>query len=214
MTIYKIDLPNQNDKLSISGSEILLEEAQRQLESIATSTYKHTTQVDEEVGIYNYDCSGFINYALANSLPKLFDYLQECTKVRPKASDFEEFFSSIDCSNSAKWDQVLHAIDLVPGDIIAWLTPEDSKSTNTGHVLLVKEKPTLNSSNEVVIDIIDSTSRPHGNTDSRAENETNGLGTGTIVLVTDIDGIPIAYRWSTSNSSLIHMTNITMAHLK
>jgi len=30
-----------------------------------TSNYSHKTQVDESIGQFQYDCSGFLNYALA-----------------------------------------------------------------------------------------------------------------------------------------------------
>ena len=51
------------------GSILLLSEAERQLALMNSSDYTHTTYVDEENGIYNYDCSGFVGYALYRADP-------------------------------------------------------------------------------------------------------------------------------------------------
>jgi hypothetical protein len=48
---------------------VLLREAQRQLARMNSIEYTHATYVDEENGAYNYDCSGFVGYALNRADP-------------------------------------------------------------------------------------------------------------------------------------------------
>jgi len=57
------------------GSILLLNEAERQLARMNSSDYTHTTHVDEENGTYDYDCSGFVGYALSRADPCAFSVL-------------------------------------------------------------------------------------------------------------------------------------------
>src|SRR4051812_27845757 len=47
----------------------LATEARRELAAMQSSHYQHRTAVDEETGSFDYDCSGFVDYALGRVLP-------------------------------------------------------------------------------------------------------------------------------------------------
>ena len=58
------------EELREPGHVALLREAKRQLANMKTSKYSHQTYVDEQRGIYHYDCSGFVAYALEQVRPE------------------------------------------------------------------------------------------------------------------------------------------------
>lgn len=199
------------------ATKALLSEANRELKLVKTSRYSHKTQVNEAIGQFNYDCSGFLKYALARSAPEALRSLQEATVRRPLAKDFVRVIASLSPQKVVGgWRQVERAIDLAPGDIVAWIKPPAVVSKNTGHVMIVRDTiyPHLQRSNEIVIPIIDSSASPHGVSDSRHKGEHTGLGTGSIILVVDDNGKPIGYRWSLSENSRKHMTKVVLARLE
>ena len=199
------------------AAKALLSEANRELKLVKTSRYSHKTQVDEAIGQFNYDCSGFLKYALARSAPEALRSLQEATVRRPLAKHFVGFIASLPPRKVVGgWRQVERATDLAPGDIVAWLKPPTVVSKNTGHVMIVRDTiyPHLKRSNEIIIPIIDSSASRHGASDSRHKGEKTGLGTGSIILVVDDNGKPIGYRWSRSKNSRKHMTKVALARLE
>lgn len=93
------------------------------------------------------------------------------------------------------------------GDILAVRYPE--RIDVTGHVMMVRSVPAANTSlpagpagsTGYTVEVIDSTSTPHGAGDWRGGNTGQGLGTGTFVLYADANGTVIASRWSPSDPS-------------
>ena len=83
--------------------------------------------------------------------------------------------------------------DVEPGDLIAWIKRDHEPGDNTGHVVLVEEKPTAESPNQFRVRVLDSTAHGHGY-DSRPEGK-SGIGRGTLWLDADADGRPIGFRW-------------------
>ncbi|TYQ30544.1 hypothetical protein [Pseudanabaena sp. UWO310] len=193
---------------------LLLQEAERQLETKQTSTYQHITDVDEASGRYNYDCSGFLDYSLQRVLPEAYGELPVSkSKVhRPLAQDFYALFAS-KAQETKHWERIRKASDLRAGDIVAWLRPQDLDSHNTGHVMIVRAKPSPNPDrpNEILIPVIDSTSAPHAK-DSRRKGQT-GLGTGTIGVVQNAEGEAIAYYWRGGLSKREEITPIAFGRL-
>ena len=199
------------------GAKALLREANRELKAAKTSTYSHKTQVDEALGQFNYDCSGFLKYAIGQSVPEALRSLQKATVRRPLAKHFVQFVTSLPRGKVVgRWRQVERVTDLAPGDIIAWTKPPTVISRNTGHVMIVRDtiKPHSKRSNEIIVPIIDSTAARHGASDSRHKEKKTGLGTGSIVLVVDDSGKAIGYRWSRSKKSRKHMTQVALARLE
>jgi hypothetical protein len=117
--------------------------------------------------------------------------------------------------------------DVKPGDIIAIADLDAgcdisscgnySGCGSTGHVMLVaaapvkrnSSKPLVSGTLQYTLEIIDVTSSPHGDSDSRTDANPNhsddsGVGTGTIRLYVDADDadLPIVgHTWTTSTGS-------------
>src|SRR4051794_29106253 len=53
----------------------LFEEARRELSVMRLTSYDHETKVDEESGVFSFDCSGFITYALRIAAPDALDVI-------------------------------------------------------------------------------------------------------------------------------------------
>jgi hypothetical protein len=196
-----------------SGSPVAAEAA-RELSILTYSTYDHTTSVDESIGQFIYDCSGFVGYDLTKAMPDALATISAASgTTRPLAKDFEAFFAAIPVGGkTGRWHRVVRAADLIPGDVVAWLKPADVTSSNTGHVLIVRLPVSNNPkrSDEWLVPITDSTSTPHGATDSRTLAGTTGLGTGTIGLLVNSSGVPVGYRWTGGVSAHDELTSVAL----
>ena len=91
-----------------------------------------------------------------------------------------------------------------------WLVTEDSTTGDTGHVMVVLDAPRPNATRngEWLVQVADSTLSPHA-LDSRHQGET-GLGTGTIGLVVDANGGPVAFYWKGGISEHAKPTEIAL----
>lgn len=185
-----------------SGRVVLHGEAMRQLTTMTQSTYQHTTDVNEAAGIYRYDCSGFFDYALNKVLPAAYTVLDQSIvrtphPIRPLAQDIHAFFAGLGTGAATRgWRRLTRVQELLPGDIVVWLQPPGSDTSNTGHVMIVREAPVSNPARptEYLVRVIDSSMSGHAS-DTRSATDT-GLGSGTIGLLTDGSGLPVGYRWS------------------
>lgn len=190
----------------------LADEAAREMAVMKISTYDHTTFIDEASGTFKFDCSGFVGYALTRVLPTHFAAVKTFGGVtRPLAKHYEQFFASIAPKTvKSGWSRVSRAIDLKPGDVIAWLKPADLVSENTGHVMIVRGQPTVNPkrADEIIIPVTDSTASFHGPTDTRSPSG-DGLGNGPIGVIVDSAGAPLRYRWTGAYSTKEYSTAIT-----
>jgi hypothetical protein len=197
-----------------AGRLALLAEVRRELTAMRDTSYQHKTEVDATEGAYNFDCSGFVGYALAHSRPAALAALPVSSSTRPLAKDFEQHFRAVakgarDGSADGPWRAVATVPELRPGDIVAWLKPADVKSRNTGHVVVVLENPVHNAArpDEWLIPVADSTESPHAR-DSRGRDG-DGLGTGTIGLSVDGAGHPVGYYWRGGVSTVLKHTEIS-----
>jgi hypothetical protein len=191
--------------------QAFLAEVHHELATMTDTAYQHTTDVEAGEGGYYFDCSGFVDYALAHSLPADLKALPITTSVRPLAADFEHQFSAAgDGTAAGPWRAVPTVAELRPGDVIAWLKPADVKSHNTGHVLVALENPVQNParSDEWLVKVADSTTSPHAQ-DSRGA-DADGLGTGTIGLSADGAGHPVGYYWRGGVSTVLKHTRISL----
>lgn len=193
---------------------LLAREAARQVTAMRTTSYEHTTFVDEATGTFEYDCSGFVGYALGRVLPAQLEAVTTFgAVVRPLAKHYQTFFASIaPGTKKSGWSRVARAIELRPGDVVAWLTPPELASTNTGHVMIVTGPATINPkrADEVLVPITDSTSSFHGGSDTRYPDR-QGLGRGAIGIVVDSAGAPVRYRWTGGVSAKEYSTPISFA---
>lgn len=194
-----------------NGSVTLLDEAERQLASMTHSHYSHQTSVDEETGTYNYDCSGFVGYAMSRADPCAFSILLH---ERPNAAQFYYHLAQMPLiPGKGGWMRVLTPLGLMPGDIIVWLKPDESDAKSTGHIMIVAGKPVKDPyrEGEVLVRVIDSTTSPHTD-DTRIPGQT-GLGKGTIGIMTDSSGIPTGYYWRGGVSTSLQETEMIFARI-
>jgi hypothetical protein len=183
----------QCDRPANSAAQEIYDEAVRILTSIKETKYRHRTDVDEKKGIYYCDCSGFCGYVLGRTVSKgdpkgpLGD-----GKRRPRARDFQLAFAAAPArpDGTSRWQHVERIVDARPGDIIAWRHKVD-KPNNSGHVVIVAERPVVEKDGLVRVVMIDSTTKPQVD-DTRAKG-TSGIGRGTMWIQVDERCRPIAY---------------------
>ena len=193
----------------VSPRAALVIEIDRELGAVVETHYDHRTHVVEPDGVFDYDCSGFVGYALSRAAPAALRSVVEATRARPLARHFEAFFAS----PRAPWTRVERAADLAPGDVIAWLEPPAKHSRNTGHVMIVAHAPRPGRPGEIIVGVIDSSRSGHGPADVRNRDHRGGLGTGELILLVDRDGRPSGYRWSLSRRSVAYRTEVALGHL-
>jgi hypothetical protein len=195
----------------------LLAEVDRELSRMKVSTYSHHTHVDEASGTFEYDCSGFLGYALSRAVPDALAAVQATTARRPRSVEYVAFLEGIpEGGRKGRWQRLGRVQELAPGDVVVWLKTADSRSTNTGHTMIVHGAPSADPAcpGAFVVPVADSTERPHVPGDPRADAHQTGLGHGEIVLLTDGAGAPVGYRWSRGKRSREKVTTIALGRLR
>ena len=161
------------------------------LADMTSSTYQHKTEINEETGVWNCDCSGLIGHILRRHFPEAYLHVDGPTRperARPLAANYCETFLAAGQKKLqvSPWKQITKVTDLRPGDIFAWKNLKIVKGKSTGHVLMIAGIPKLDDNGLYRVRIIDSTRGLHAN-DSRTQ-ETLGVGSGDIWLSADKDG--------------------------
>jgi hypothetical protein len=183
--------PTKKDGPANAASEQVYQEAMRILGGLKKTEYKHDTDIDEEKGTYYCDCSGFVGYVLNQTVAKdnpkgpLGD-----GKKRPLAMHYEKAFEATPKPESGGWQRVERVADARPGDVMAWRHAEP-KPGNTGHVVIIAERPVKDEKGLMRVVVIDSTTKPQVD-DTRAAG-TSGIGRGTMWIRVDDEGRPAAY---------------------
>lgn len=199
----------------------LVGEAKRELSAKRSTRYRHRTTVDEPTGRFEFDCSGFVVYALSRVRADALAAIPPGPRGRARAEDFVRYFEGL-APSEASWSAVRRGVDVAPGDVLAWRKPKEIESTNTGHVVIVLERvglgaassavATIGGVHEYLLRVVDSTESPHAD-DTRLDDET-GLGAGIIGLVTDAADAPIAYRWRGGLSPRAFVTTIAIGRVR
>ena len=164
--------------------------------TLTESQYSYGFSVNEQKGIYHFDCSGMAYWVLRKATPRAAAALRWGLEQRPLARDIYRRIASIPAGSPRHgWRRVERVDALEPGDVIAWIKPKVIQSPNTGHVGFVVLPPLRvpGYDNAYLIRFADSTRLRHDD-DTRVGR--NGFGKGTILLVSDPEtGAPIAYGW-------------------
>lgn len=192
----------------------LVAEATRIVTTAKATSYSHKTLIDEATLRFDVDCSGFIGYVLRRVAPQSRRELVAGTVKRPLAKHFVSFIAGLPAKGAGRWSRVEDVRTLQAGDLIAWTRPADSKSTSTGHVMLVASAPSRRGGRGVKVEVFDSTALRHGATDKRAAGSAAGVGHGFITFHMDKAGKPVAFRWSPTGAYKYHETAIVMARVK
>jgi len=169
-------------------------EATRILNSIKKTEYKHSTEIDEKKGVYYCDCSGLVGYVLNRTVGQDGSGALGDGRKRPLAMDYEKHFAKAPTKPARKsverWQRVERLADARPGDVIAW-RHEVPKPGNTGHVVIVDQRPVLEDDGLVRVVYIDSTTL-HQADDTRPDGIT-GVGRGTMWFRVDDQGWAVAH---------------------
>jgi hypothetical protein len=179
------DVPKE-DRAANAATQSVHEEAVRILNSIQLTEYRHKTDIDEDKGAYYCDCSGFVGYVLNRTVAKDGKGPFRDGKKRPLAMDYERGFAKAPEKAGGKsgWQQVVRVADARPGDVIAW-RHEKPKPGNTGHVVIVDQKPVVEKDGLVRVAIIDSTTLPSTDLDGKGKS---GIGRRTMWFTVDKEG--------------------------
>lgn len=165
-----------------------------------STEYVHTTYVDEEKGIYRFDCLGFVDYVLQHGTPAAFRSAGRGYE-RPEMVVYADYFAKQgSIPNAEGWTRVAKFAELKPGDICLW---QKKTSDSVGHMWIIAGNPAVNPyrKDEVLVRILDSDG-VHGGSDSRADKTYKyGLGTGILGMMTDADGNPAGLYWEGGNLS-------------
>jgi hypothetical protein len=85
-------------------------------------------------------------------------------------------------------------MDAEPGDLIAWRKDFVPQKGNTGHIVIVLEKPVKEKDGAIRIIALDSSRSGHAQ--GTRKKGTSGVGLGFMWFRVDEAGAPIAIHWS------------------
>jgi hypothetical protein len=179
---------------SQQGGETLADAAEELLSKVKETHYQHETDVDTASGVYNLDCSGFVDFLLKQFAPRQFASLPvEPGHARPRAAMYYELIHGLTQHPLPGWVPVRKLAEAQPGDIISWELSAAAPS-DTGHVAIVAEGPVQVASDLYRVRVYDS-SRIHHDNDTRVEGA-SGVGKGTITIRVNQQGDPIEFRFN------------------
>ena len=171
---------------------------QRTVSSARSTRYNHRTIVDARAGRYEFDCSGLVAWALAQTAP---DALAAIRSTRPVAAEIARTIASAPEGRAQRgWQRITRVSDVRPGDVFAWRNPRWLRGS-TGHtgfvaapIEAIDGAPTL-----FRVRVTDANSTGYDG-DTRAVG-TGGIGTGAMLFSVDpttgaINGLVIGYRGS------------------
>lgn len=157
-------------------------------------------------GVYEVDCSDYVDDLLKISQPKAYADLADSTGTeKPTSSDYYRFFNNLPDNSRHAWQRVDDVESLRPGDILVF-----HNYRGGGHVMVVMGTPmqTQDDDNTYLVQVSDSASSRHSD-DTRAPHA-SGIGIGTLLLKANPEtGKPSAYAW-TVDSGWDH-THVAMA---
>jgi hypothetical protein len=195
----------------VSRGENIADAAEKLLGAIHETHYQHRTYIVESAGIYDMDCSGFVDFLLKRVAPEQYVCLPiEPGHARPRAAMYFELLSGLPGNRVPGWNPIDRLADAQRGDIVAWaLTASTQKPGDTGHVVIVAAPPILVSPGQYRVVVYDS-SGIHHDDDSRPE-ATSGIGKGAITFRADDRGIPVGFQFN--SHAHFHLEPIAIGRL-
>jgi hypothetical protein len=180
----------------LGAHEEVLDRAQNVWQGMHYSSYDHKAFIDETSGVYRVDCSSFLGFIIGKISKEAYDSLPiDTPHKRPRAKNFYDYFHALDeHEKQGGWMGIKRIFDLEKGDIIAWKYDPSLGKKDTGHVVMVYEKPILEKDGRYKVRVMDSSKGKHAE-DSRGENQ-SGIGVGTMWFRVDSEGVPNGLYWS------------------
>jgi len=180
----------------VSRGEIIADAAERLLGDIRETHYQHKTYVVQSEGIYDMDCSGFVDYLLKRVAPEQYASLPiEPGHPRPRAAMYFDLLNGLPGNPVTGWKSINRLAEAQRGDIIAWaLATSTQKPGDTGNVVIVAAAPVLINSGQYGVSVYDS-SGIHHDDDTRPKT-TSGIGKGVITFRVDDRGVPVGFQFN------------------
>lgn len=171
--------------------------------SMQHTRYEHKTAIDETNGIYHVDCSSFVGFLLQKSSLQAYTALSiDKGHARPRAQNFYDFFASLNENEQKEgWQGIKAMQSLQTFDIIAWKYDARLGKKDTGHMVIVYEKPIKEADGRYRVRVLDASKGTHAN-DSRAQKSEGGIGTGVMWFRVDEEGKPFGVYWSDRSKSM------------
>jgi hypothetical protein len=184
----------------------LFQEATNEFSTMVSTLYQSQTKVDRSAGTFQYDCVGFVSYALKRSAPLAWATVAKATGIAkgriPSPPKYRAFFAGLAEKPQPGWEAVTRASELRPGDVVAW---EHKTDTSVGHAVVIGSTPVPGPDGSWSVEVYDSTASPHSDdsrpSDHRAQilgssGRRSGLGHGVMVFVPDpATGALAGLRW-------------------
>jgi hypothetical protein len=187
--------------------ELLTAEARQMIADYPNTRYTHKTHIDKSQGVCEVDCSGFLVTILRHKSSQHLASISTKHK-RPLAVDFYTAFAAKAGAPARGWRSVENLGDAQAGDVLAWMKEDRVPGDNTGHVMLIANKPILESPGRFQVTVYDSTAHGHAQ-DNRTTTGRSGIGQGTLWIDADDRGRPIGYRWK-ARTGLLHTAPIAI----
>ena len=174
----------------------ILFQAKKILVNIESTHYSHRTSVDEDTGLYVFDCSALVCHILERAAPlALAAVTIDPGHSHARAKNFYDTFVNASTTPlKGDWQRIKRLVDAAPGDLIAWRKDPLLPKGNTGHVVIVMESPERDTDGSIRVVVMDASHSGHG-ADTRPK-KTDGVGSGTMWFRTKDDGAPVSFHWS------------------
>jgi len=151
-------------------------------------------------GIYEEDCSGYVDQLLNRAEPEAYAALTQWThSSKPSSFDYYDFFRKLPDQSWHFWQKIKDVGRLKPGAILVFRYHGRSRFGAGGHVMVVMSQPipVENHDDTFLVRVSDSANSGHSD-DTRAQH-TSGVGIGTLLLkVNPFTREPNAYAWKLS----------------
>ncbi len=179
-----------------SSASRILYQAKQILLNLKSTRYSHKTKVNEKSGIYILDCSALACYILNRAAPVSLRLVPVDPDHRhARAKNFYDAFLNAQVGNTHNgWQRILRLMDAEPGDLIVWRRNPKPPTGNTGHIVVVMEKPVKEKDGGMRVVVFDSSRRRHAR-DTRQKGD-SGVGEGIMWFRVDESGAPVAIHWS------------------
>lgn len=198
-------IPNQNlpatsnmnniiNASSVTGKRIVAY-VDNFMSSVRYTTYRSGDRIfDTMHGIFELDCSHYVDHILQNACPHAYHSLVSSTgSTSPDSQNYFDFFNRLPTHMKNDWNAVDDAKQLQPGDVLVFRYLNSSGYSSGGHVMMIMGNPVIKNDN-LFVRVSDSAAASHSD-DTRAAHS-SGVGIGTMVLkINPMTGRPTAYAW-------------------
>lgn len=200
-------LPNQPDvlpqtslKRPFATDARLVSQVDTVLRNLRSTRYQYGgNRFDVDRGVFNLDCSHYVDHLVAKSNPIAFANMRRVTgSTFPATRDYYSFIRQLPYYQvTHNWVHIRNANHLQPGDVIVYQKySAKRRGASAGHIMIVTSTPKRDPYYENIfhVAVSDSAHSGHGN-DTRPRGR-SGVGMGTMLVKVDpYTGEPYQFAW-------------------